>query len=222
MGIGALVVRSPAFRRSTRTAPSSIRPSSFLNGHSFLSRRCPRRSGIFMPWEHLSADRIFAELSALPVPALLIRSSGVPAFQCSAVLRRSVFAAPAVTRPAAHRSVFGSPALYRSPHWRQLTTATSLRVHRVAHGSSVFGALAPLSAHGLSAFTVSPSAYGHLPFTVSALRPRRCSLLLAARCRPYFPASQRTTACTSRFVRKPPCAALPILRPRKGIEPTRR
>ena len=221
MGIGLLSsVRSSVFRRSTRTLAlsscSRLLSSAGIPSYPADAPVGQASSCLGSIFPQIGYSRSFRHF---PFRRF---SSGVPAFQCSAVLRRSVFAAPAVTRPAAHRGVFGSPALYRSPHRRQLTTATSLRVHRVAHGSPVL----VLSLH------CRPAVSQHSPFrprlTVIChsphrlIRPHRCSLLLAARCRPYFPASQRTTACTSRFVRKPPCVALPILRPRKGIEPTRR
>ena len=223
MGIGALSsVRSSVFRRSSRSPSLFMQPSSFLGGHSFLSRRCPRRSGIFMPWEHLSADRIFAELSALPVPALLVRSSGIPVFRGASAFQCSGAPASHFRRPCRHQT-------RRSP--QRLRFSDSL--HRIGAGSQprplyAFTASLTVRRFWCSRSTVGPRSLSIHRFALG-LRSSAvhrigspASLLLAARCRPYFPASQRTTACTSRFVRKPPCAALPILRPRKGIEPTRR
>ena len=217
MGIGALVVRSPAFRRSTRTAPSPSIAAVFFPRRAFFPippmppsvRHLHALGASFRRSDIRRAVRHACSGASRPE----FRHFGVSAI-CSRLPRRHQ-----TRRSSRHLRFSGSSPFTASAGSQPQLSTRSPRRSRFAG----FGALAPLSAHGLSAFAVSPSALrSSAVHGIGSSGPPRCSLLLAARCRPYFPASQRTAACTSRFVRRRPRAALPILRPRKGIEPTRR
>lgn len=150
MGIGPFVRPVAAFQAFAPHGPPPrfMQPPSFLGGHSFLSRRCPRRSGIFMPWEHLSADRIFAALPGFHAPG------------ASAMY----LASPAVMLPPALAGCLRSPPCRRLAARSHSMFTASLTVQPLRQPP-------PSCRLGLSAFTVSLSASGYLPFTASALRP---------------------------------------------------
>ena len=110
-----------------------------------------------MPWEHLSADRIFAELSALPVPALLVRSSGIPVFRGASAFQCSGAPAFRFRRPCRHQT-------RRSP--RRLRFS----------GSLPFTASAPAHNRDLSTRSPRRSRFADSGALDSAVGPRSLSI----------------------------------------------